>query len=63
MPQTSPYSIRANVVAAPTLVVIIMIAGCTYAKPSGNFEEQDLFLIAPKGYSACPKATRRDYGG
>ena len=32
-------------------------------KKSENFEEQDLFLIAPKGYSACPKATRRDYGG
>ena len=44
----------------PALVVLIIIVKHTSAKKrSGNFKEQDLLLIAPKGYTAFPRATVR----
>ena len=57
--------IRANTATGTVLVVLIMIAKhtSTTTEKSGNFEEQDLLLIVPKGYTACPRATWRDYGG
>ena len=57
--------IRANTATGTVLVVLIMIAKhtSTTTEKSGNFEEQDLLLIVPKGYTACPRATWRDYRG
>lgn len=50
---------RANVVTGLPSLVLIMIAGHISAKPSGNFDEQDLLLLTgPGGYRAFYKATQ-----
>lgn len=53
---------RASVVGGPALVVLIVVAGGTSHKPSGNCAEQDLLLVSPGGYRAHLMATQPSWG-